>query len=68
MDLAEDLLYQRGIGEDRIHSTVFAATAAPIDSEEMGGEVRLESSEPEASSEGDAALVEATEAAKLTPH
>lgn len=67
MDLAEDLLYQRGIGKDHIHSTFFAATAVPVDSEEMGSEVRFETSELEVSSEGDTVLTEVAEAVKLTP-
>ena len=67
MDLATDLLYQRGIGEDRMHSTFFAAAAAPIDGQDMGGEVHFESSNLDVSSEGDAVLLEIAEAAKLNP-
>lgn len=67
MDLATDLLYQRGIAEEELHCTFFAAASANIDSDTVGGEVRFESSDFEVSSEGDAVILEIAEAASLSP-
>lgn len=67
MDLASELLHQRGITEDRIHSTFFSAAAAPLATDELGGEVQFVRSEVTVSSEGDAVLLDIAEAAKLSP-
>lgn len=67
MDLANDLLYQRGIGEDRIHSTFFSAPSANLDTESLGGAVHFQRSNLDVSSEGDAVLLDIAEAAKLSP-
>ncbi|KPP98772.1 ferredoxin reductase [Marinobacter sp. HL-58] len=67
MDLANDLLYRRGISEDRVHSTFFSAPAATLDTDSLGGAVHFERSNLDVSSEGDAVLLEIAEAAKLSP-
>ena len=67
MDLANDLLYRRGITDDRIHSTFFSAPAASLDTDTLGGAVHFERSNLDVSSEGDAVLLEIAEAAKLSP-
>ncbi|SFM68645.1 ferredoxin reductase [Marinobacter zhejiangensis] len=67
MDLASELLHRRGVTEDRIHSTFFSAPAAALVSDELGGEVRFSRSELTVSSEGDAALLDIAEAARLSP-
>ncbi|WP_297791072.1 ferredoxin reductase [uncultured Marinobacter sp.] len=67
MDLATDLLSQRGITEDRMHSTFFAAPQAALDTDALGGEVRFSNSDINVSSEGDAPLLDIAEAAKLSP-
>jgi len=67
MDLANDLLYARGITEDRIHSTFFSAPVASLDTDVLGGAVRFERSNLDVSSEGDAVLLEIAEGAKLSP-
>ncbi len=67
MDLANDLLYRRGITEDRIHSTFFSVPAVNLDTDTLGGAVHFERSNLDVSSEGDAVLLEIAEAAKLSP-
>lgn len=67
MDLANDLLYRRGIAEDRIHSTFFVAQTAVLDNDSLGGAVHFARSDMNASSEGDAPLLDVAEAASLSP-
>lgn len=67
MDLATDLLQQRGIADSDIHSTFFSAPRADLSDETLGGEVQFENSGLEVGSEGDATLLEIAEAAGLTP-
>ncbi|MCG7198643.1 FAD-binding oxidoreductase [Marinobacter pelagius] len=68
MDLAGDLLHQRGVSEDRIHSTFFAPPApAQLQDTEVGGQVTFARSDVRVGSEGDANLLEIAEAAGLTP-
>jgi ferredoxin-NADP reductase len=67
MDLARNLLCQRGIADSDIHSTFFSAPSANLDDETLGGEVQFENSQLEVGSEGDATLLEIAEAAGLTP-
>lgn len=67
MDLATELLNKRGIRDERIHCTFFAAASAPLANEDLGGVVQFARSELTVSSEGDAALLDIAEAAKLSP-
>jgi len=68
MDLAGDLLHQRGVTDDRIHSTFFAPPApARLEGDELGGEVTFAQSDVQVGSEGDANLLEIAEAAGLKP-
>ncbi|MCK7546576.1 ferredoxin reductase [Marinobacter koreensis] len=67
MDLANDLLAQRGIREDQIHSTFFAPPAPARLEGDTGGNVTFTNSDVQVSSEGDANLLEIAEAAGLTP-
>ena len=67
MDLANDLLYRRGLVEDRIHSTFFSVPTANLATEALGGAVHFERSNLDVSSEGDAVLLEIAEAAQLAP-
>lgn len=67
MDLAQDLLYQRGFSEADIHSTFFSVPRADLGNETLGGEVQFAGSQMEVGSEGDATLLEIAEAAGLTP-
>ena len=71
MDLANELLHQHGVREKDIHSTFFSAAApalnADLANQTLGGKVQFEKSGLEASSEGDASLLEIAEASGLTP-
>lgn len=68
MDLANDLLSQRGVKEQQIHSTFFAPPAqAQLNSDQLGGEVTFTTSNLKVGSEGDANLLEIAEAAGLKP-
>lgn len=67
MDLAGDLLDQRGIEEDHIHSTFFSVPKATLDGDTLGGEVHFSRSAIKVTSEGDAVLLETAEAAQLSP-
>lgn len=68
MDLAGDLLQQRGIAPERIHSTFFAPPApARIEGGEVGGQVKFAKSNVQVGSEGDANLLDIAEAAGLKP-
>jgi len=68
MDLATDLLDQRGIKQDRIHSTFFAPPApVHLEGSDMGGQVTFARSDVEVGSEGDANLLDIAEAAGLSP-
>ncbi|WP_303290894.1 ferredoxin reductase [Marinobacter sp. SS5-14b] len=68
MDLANDLLRQRGLKDTQIHSTFFAPPAqANLDNDQLGGEVTFSSSNLKVGSEGDANLLEIAEAAGLKP-
>ncbi|MDX1755363.1 MAG: ferredoxin reductase [Marinobacter sp.] len=67
MDLANDLLHQRSIHEDRIHCTFFSASQAALPSDDLGGEVQFERSGVKVESEGDANLLDIAEAAQLSP-
>lgn len=68
MDLAHDLLDQRGVKERQIHSTFFAPPVqAQLDRGQLGGEVAFTRSDLNVGSEGDASLLEIAEAAGLKP-
>ena len=67
MDLAQDLLRERGFSDADIHSTFFSVAQADLGQETLGGEIQFEGSQLEVSSEGDATLLEIAEAAGLTP-
>lgn len=67
MDLANELLYHRGINDDRIHCTYFSAPTAALPSDDLGGEVQFERSDVKVESEGDANLLDIAEAAQLSP-
>lgn len=71
MDLANELLYERGVSKQDIHSTFFSATApaskAELENRALGGKVQFAKSSLEASSEGDASLLEIAEASGLAP-
>ncbi|MBL1271082.1 MAG: ferredoxin-NADP reductase [Marinobacter maritimus] len=71
MDLANELLRKQGVREQDIHSTFFS-TAAPalsadLENQALGGKVQFEKSNLQASSEGDASLLEIAEASGLRP-
>ena len=66
MDLANDLLYQRGLGEEQIHCTFFAPPiSSPLGDETLGGEVSFARADLNVDSSGDATLLEIAEAAGL---
>jgi len=67
MDLAQNLLYERGFADADIHSTLFSVPSADLGNETLGGEVQFEDSQLEVDSEGNATLLEIAEAAGLTP-
>ncbi|RMJ04298.1 Stearoyl-CoA 9-desaturase electron transfer partner [Marinobacter litoralis] len=68
MELATDQLSQRGVSNDRQHSTFFAPPApAQLASTDIGGEVTFSKSNLSVDSKGDANLLEIAEAAGLTP-
>lgn len=67
MDLAGDLLAARGVAGSDIHSTFFSAPTADLGDTPLGGAVRFEDSHLEASSEGDASLLDIAEASGLNP-
>lgn len=67
MDLARDLLHQRGIDDTDIHSTFFSVPQADLGKEALGGQVRFAESGIDVGSEGDANLLDIAEAAGLTP-
>ncbi len=67
MDLARDLLRQRGIADTEIHSTFFSAPQADLSNEALGGQVEFSDSQLEVGSEGNATLLEIAEAAGLAP-
>ncbi|ERS85813.1 oxidoreductase [Marinobacter sp. EVN1] len=68
MDLANDLLYQRGLGEEQIHCTFFAhPISSPLGDETLGGEVSFARADLNVDSSGDATLLEIAEAAGLKP-
>ena len=68
MDLAAELLQQRGLAESQMHSTFFAPPApAALDNDQLGGEVSFTRSSVNVGSEGDANLLEIAEAAGLKP-
>ncbi|MBK1885030.1 ferredoxin reductase [Marinobacter sp. DY40_1A1] len=71
MDLANKQLHEHGIRKKDIHSTFFS-TAAPalnadLANQVLGGKVQFGKSNLEASSEGDASLLEIAEASGLSP-
>lgn len=67
MDLAQELLGQRNIRQDRVHSTFFSVPKAALASDDLGGEVTFSRSNAGVTSEGDAPLLEIAEAANLSP-
>ncbi|MFO7530677.1 MAG: FAD-binding oxidoreductase [Marinobacter sp.] len=68
MDLARDLLHQRGVTDDRIHSTFFAPPAPTrLEITEPGGQVTFAKSDVQVGPEGDTNLLEIAEAAGLSP-
>ncbi len=68
MDLATELLYQRGIRDSQVHCTFFAPpTIASLSKEALGGDVRFVRSALSVDSTGDATLLEIAEAAGLHP-
>lgn len=71
MDLANELLPQHGVRKADIQSTFFSAATPPVNpdlaNQTLGGEVRFAKSSLEASSEGDASLLEIAEASGLAP-
>ncbi|MEX0604930.1 MAG: FAD-binding oxidoreductase [Marinobacter sp.] len=67
MDLAGELLDQRGIEEGRIHSTLFSVPKATLNDDNFGGEVQFSRSGINVTSAGDAVLLETAEAAQLSP-
>ncbi|WP_166263926.1 ferredoxin reductase [Marinobacter caseinilyticus] len=67
MDIAEELLVQRGIDQARIHSTFFAVPKAALDGDALGGAVHFSRSKIQVTSKGDAVLLDIAEAASLTP-
>jgi len=67
MDLARDLVNQRGVDDTAIHSTYFSAPQADLGDEALGGQVRFAGSDAEASSQGDATLLDIAEATGLSP-
>lgn len=71
MDLANELLHQHGVRKADIQSTFFSAATPPLNpdlaNQTLGGKVQFAKSSLEASSEGDASLLEIAEASGLTP-
>jgi len=71
MDLANELLHQQGVREKDIHSTFFSSATpalnADLADQVLGGKVQFGKSNLEASSEGDASLLEIAEASGLKP-
>jgi ferredoxin-NADP reductase len=67
MDLARNLLRQRGIADTDIHSAVFSVPQADLGNQALGGQVRFTGSKLDVGSEGDATLLEIAEAAGLSP-
>ena len=67
MDLARDLVNQRGVDDTAIHSTYFSAPQADLRDRALGGQVRFAGSEVDVSSEGDATLLDIAEATGLSP-
>ena len=71
MDLADELLHQHGVKKTDIHSTFFSAATPPLNpdlaGQALGGKVQFAHSSLEASSEGDASLLEIAEASGLAP-
>lgn len=71
MDLANELLHQHGVRKTDIQSTFFSAATPPLSadlaSETLGGTVQFAKSSLEASSEGDASLLDIAEASGLSP-
>lgn len=71
MDLAYGLLHQHGVRKTDIHSTFFSAATPPLNpdlaGQALGGTVQFANSSLEASSEGDASLLEIAEASGLAP-
>src|SRR5690606_42049249 len=68
MDLANELLYQRGLCEEQVHCTFFAPpVSASLDNETLGGQVSFAHAHLDVDSSGDATLLEIAEAAGLKP-
>ncbi|PHQ15873.1 ferredoxin reductase [Marinobacter profundi] len=67
MELATDLLHQRGIADDHIHCTFFAAPKAALAGDSLGGEVRFSRSDVTVTAEGEVSLLDIAEAASLSP-
>lgn len=67
MELANELLNQRGIDDDRICCTYFSAPKAALPGDDLGGEVQFERSGVTVDANGDVALLEIAETAKLSP-